>query len=294
MGTWGSGLYANDTSCDVRDTYIGCLQNGLGDQEAYEKTLLEMGECLEDEEEAPLFWYALAETQWKVGRLMPEVKEKALDWIEKGGGLSLWQESSTKGSGWQKTLDKLKVKLNSPVPRRKAVRKPKVVDQNLWNINDLYAYRFPEGKPECADIAGKYIVLQKIGEDTDFTPGKKMRIHAYNKLFDQLPTINDLQNVCLLPMDKLARLNNPEKPPRHPELVMNALMYLNRKADYPEAQLTFIGNQEGLPNTTPLHYSCYLFGWDSIYTWLADYYHDWHNVEYENLGNGTYRYIDKK
>ena len=31
-----------------------------------------------DDEEEPSFWFALADTQWKYGRLLPEVKEKAI------------------------------------------------------------------------------------------------------------------------------------------------------------------------------------------------------------------------
>ena len=86
MGAWGTSLYANDSTCDVRGTYTKLLENQVGSQEAYEKTLEEYKEYIGDQDE-PLFWYALAETQWRVGRLMPEVKEKALHWIENDGGM---------------------------------------------------------------------------------------------------------------------------------------------------------------------------------------------------------------
>ena len=39
MGTWGTGLYANDCACDVRDIYTECLQNQLSNEEAYKETL---------------------------------------------------------------------------------------------------------------------------------------------------------------------------------------------------------------------------------------------------------------
>jgi len=74
MGTWGAGLYDNDISCDVRDTYIEFLKDKLSNQESYEKTLNMYQECIGDIDDEPLLWFALAETQWKVGRLMPEVK----------------------------------------------------------------------------------------------------------------------------------------------------------------------------------------------------------------------------
>ena len=113
MGAWGTGLYANDTTCDVRSTYMDFLQEQLSNQEAYEKTYEMYKDCIGDIDEEPLFWFALAETQWKVGRLMPEVKVKALEWIEKEGGVLLWEDSPVGSSGWKKTLEKLKATLET-------------------------------------------------------------------------------------------------------------------------------------------------------------------------------------
>ena len=90
------------------------MEKGLSNQEAYDKTLENCKDFLGNEDDEPLFWFALAETQWKVGKLIPEVKTKALDWLEKGGELALWNESKNSGKGWQKTLDKLRKKLETP------------------------------------------------------------------------------------------------------------------------------------------------------------------------------------
>ena len=83
-----------------------------------------------DEHEEPLLWFALAETQWKVGRLVPEVKDKALEWIKKNGGLEPWLEEGGKGTGWHKTLEKLKQKLESPMPAEKKIKKPERIDMH--------------------------------------------------------------------------------------------------------------------------------------------------------------------
>ena len=74
MGTWGSNLYANDLTSDVRDVYMGFIKEQLSNQDSYEKTLETFVECIGDEDEEPLFWFALADTQWKIGRLNPVVK----------------------------------------------------------------------------------------------------------------------------------------------------------------------------------------------------------------------------
>lgn len=133
MGIWGSGLYANDSACDVRDSYMKLLESGYSNSEAYKKLIQDFQEYIGDEDE-PFFWFALADTQWRMGRLSLEVKEKALEWIDKNGGLELWEESSNGGLGWKKTLQNLKLKLLSPMPLEKKIRKPQEINNNLWNM----------------------------------------------------------------------------------------------------------------------------------------------------------------
>ena len=154
MGTWGASLYANDTTCDVRDAYIKYLQNQLSNEEALTKIMKDFEELMGDEDDEPLFWFALAETQWKVGRLTSEVKDNALRWIEKEGGVALWEDSGTSAVGWKKTLGNLKEKLESPMRSEKKIRKPDVIDQNLWNIGDVYAYQFHTEKSKEKDTYG--------------------------------------------------------------------------------------------------------------------------------------------
>ena len=74
MGVWGSTLYANDTTLDVRDGYMDYLKDQLSNKEAYEKILEDFEELMGDEDAEPLFWFALAETQWKVGRMTTKIQ----------------------------------------------------------------------------------------------------------------------------------------------------------------------------------------------------------------------------
>ena len=96
MGYWGSGLYANDTGMDVRDTYMDLLQDGMDDETAWNTMLKKFSEYINTDEEA-LFWYAAADTQWRLGRLRPEVRDKAMMWLARQGGLELWADSTSKG-----------------------------------------------------------------------------------------------------------------------------------------------------------------------------------------------------
>ena len=77
MGMWNAKLYGNDTTSDVRAVYIDYLKKGISNDDAYKKTYEEFRELLGTDEEG-LFWLALADTQSSLGRLMHDVKEKAL------------------------------------------------------------------------------------------------------------------------------------------------------------------------------------------------------------------------
>ena len=59
------------------------------------------------------------------GRLLPEVKEKAIYFLSQGDELERWKNSG--GEAWKNTLDKLKEKLLSPQPPEKSVEIPSVL-----------------------------------------------------------------------------------------------------------------------------------------------------------------------
>lgn len=271
MGAWGSGLYENDSTCDVRDTYMGLLGDGLSNVEAYKKTLEKLGEYIGDQDE-PLLWFALAETQWTVGRLLPEVKEKALELINRGGGLELWEESICECK-WKNTLENLKLKIQSPMPSEKKIRKPQEINNNFWDVNDVYAYRFQSGKN---DFVGKYMLIQKIGEGEEpFSGETMMRIHVLDRLFDEIPTLDDIEGVRILPLDFPTRYNLNEE-----SIWMSALILMFKKSEYPAKYLTYIGNRQGPENN--IINKCVLT-WGNIETWLYEFHQLWQGIEYETV-----------
>jgi len=69
MGAWKAAVFSDDTACDVRDNYVDLIGDGLSGAEATKKLLREWAGSLDDPDEGPVFWLALAATQWKNGRL---------------------------------------------------------------------------------------------------------------------------------------------------------------------------------------------------------------------------------
>ena len=323
MGAWGSGLYSNDTTCDIRDTYMDYLKDQLSNQEAYDKIMKVYSDdsYAGDEDSEPLFWYALAETQWKVGRLMPEVKSKALEWIDNNGGLALWEESKSDVRGWKKTLEKLKVKLESEQPKERKLRKPIILNQNLWNMGDAYAYQFHTEESAKNGAFGKYMVIQKIGEepyssDEDII----MRVHVFDRLFDEVPTIEDVKGVRLLPLgyphskSSFSNINmntdieqikqtasyqtymelknhgySIDYPTSSRCLNMNITLGLMKKKDYPDDYLTYIGNTDIPANVVRRQRFSSDGSWFNMEGW-SRYFPLWQGIEYETIEEGVFMY----
>ena len=283
MGAWGSSLYANDTTCDVRDKYRKYLEEQLSNEEAYKKILEDFNDCMGDSDEEPLFWYALADSQWKVGRLTEDVKQKALDWIDKEGGIELWNESKSGPGGWKKTLDKLKTKLETEQPKEKRVKKPTLLFQNFWEIGDVYAYQFNTDISKKHGAYGKYMILQKIAEEPHFDrEGLVMRTHTFDRLFDAVPTLDDLKGLRLLPLEPP---NNTRNRPLH----MNHWLELTKKKEYPIEHLTFIGNMDIPLNNRRRDPSSSLDFWSHI-EYQSQYFQLWQNIEYKETEPGIFWY----
>lgn len=157
MGAWGTALFSDDTACDVRDTYREFVGDGLTGPEATKALLREWSASLDDPDESPVFWMALAATQWKCGRLEPSVLQQALDVIDSGSGLARWELGSKDFKRRKVVLEKLRAQLTSPQPPEKRIAK-RFRDTNDWKVGDLIAYRMQ---------SGRYVVLRTIGHHRD-------------------------------------------------------------------------------------------------------------------------------
>ena len=159
MGTWGTSLYDNDSTSDIRGDFLDKLKRGKTNEEAT-KELVDENMNTGDTEEEPLFWFALADTQWNYGRLLPEVKEKALFYLSQDKEWERWRESEQqKQAAWKMTLETLKRKLESPQPPIKKISKYRFCHCK-WDMGDVFAYRFTSNysKEKCLD--GKYVIFR--------------------------------------------------------------------------------------------------------------------------------------
>lgn len=166
MGIWGVRLYQNDVALDTKEEYIQLLRGGNSDEEALKKVVDKNKEIINDEIDGPVFWLALAETMWKMGRLTEEVKQKALKVIEDGEDIKNWKELAEfpeQIKTRQNELNRIKEKLNKEMPKARKLKKE--VGFNCgWKNGDVYAYQITEKDTKHKEFIGRYLLFRKIGE----------------------------------------------------------------------------------------------------------------------------------
>jgi hypothetical protein len=181
MGTWGVGLYAGDTACDVRDTWLKKVRQGAPPEVATRELVEEWSSG----DQEPLFWLALADTQWKWGRLEKWVREEARRVLAAGADLELWQDSKELEAR-KRVFDRLAAQLKEPPPPPKPIRvRGDAID---WKRGQLWSYRTLDGKyavlrvcafdPECGLAGAPLVELLDVALDTLPAAGALKQIGA--------------------------------------------------------------------------------------------------------------------
>lgn len=142
MGAWGPALFSDDVACDVRDDYGELITDGLDDAEATPQMLANWAGQLQDHDDGPVIWLALAVTQSKLGRLDPDIAAQALEILNAGADLDRWAEAGPKMQARRRAaLDEARAQLTGPQPPRRLLRHP----TTTLLARDVLACRTREG-----------------------------------------------------------------------------------------------------------------------------------------------------
>lgn len=145
MGVWGTGIFASDTACDVRDEYRELIEDGVDDAKALRQTAKKFRKYFDSPEEGTAALVAFAVTQSKIGRLDPTIRDRALAAIDQGGDLHVWERDSPKDVGKRRAaLAKARTQLVGPQPTRKRLGPPKRASIDL-EPGDVLALDVPAG-----------------------------------------------------------------------------------------------------------------------------------------------------
>ena len=164
MGTWRAELYQDDVAEDVRDYYKNQLRKGKSGAEVTLELIDDYNCEIFDTDDAPIFWFALADTQWNLGRLEEHVKLEALRHIKDGADLRRWEEENPKLAKVRaKVHIDLEQKLQSPQPPEKKISIQRLYKCE-WNVGDVFAYPLESEYAKEKRLFGKYLLLQKAFE----------------------------------------------------------------------------------------------------------------------------------
>lgn len=239
MGSWGPKLYQDDMAEDIRDYYKEQLKIGKTNEEVT-KEIIESNEAIiSDEDEAPVFWFALADTQWSLGRLLPFVKDKALEYLKNRSNLKRWENEAINQREYkdrEKVLQELEQKLISPMPPEKKISQHKLYKCE-WKIGDVFSYRLESDYAKEKGLSNKYLLIRKAYEDV-WWPGHTVPIIYVQITKDEkIPTSKD--EVSKLEYIQTSRSEGLPK--------YLTTMISTSKRVIPTKRLTFIGNYVDLP-----------------------------------------------
>jgi len=91
MDIKGTKIYSDSLASSVRDDYQTLLAFGVSDEEA-EKIILKGYENFIGTEYESIFWISFAYTQWRLGRLSKDIKDKVIEVIDSGEDLKKWKK----------------------------------------------------------------------------------------------------------------------------------------------------------------------------------------------------------
>jgi hypothetical protein len=129
-------------ACDIRDHYRQLLEDGAEDREATRLTLEKFQAHLAEADSIVLIAFAV--TQSKLGRLEPDVRDRALAVIDAGADLALWKRENPKLLPKRRAVfEKTRAQLTGPQPARKRVRPPKRTPCGLA-AGDVLALTLPQ------------------------------------------------------------------------------------------------------------------------------------------------------
>ena len=218
MGAWNASINGNDTAQELKSEYQAAfiyndVETALAKIDTYVRSMFDES----DEEEWSCYFYSLAEFMWKHGILTEDVRARAIDMIDSGFGLEIWElEGTSTLNKRKKVLAEFRGKLLSPQPPKKKIRfnlhmKPifqtgDLVALQLKTLDKHYPAHSKLGEDIFKGYDGKYIVLRKVGDEisqySSIEPQLKdywAKFQLYNAIFDDCPSAEQLRNVPFVP-----------------------------------------------------------------------------------------------
>ena len=142
MAVDGVKIIDSDDGYDIYNSIVERYKDGENADKIIEDILTEEDNFCTDDFYREIYWTAVAYSLWKIGHLSDDIRDRALEIIEKGAD-EFWLEIDSKAlSQRQKVLDKLAVQLQSENPKPIKVPKSRVKRKPYFQKGDVLAVKF--------------------------------------------------------------------------------------------------------------------------------------------------------
>jgi hypothetical protein len=209
MGAWGPGIFSNDTSSDVRGEFREMIEDGLSTEEATAKLISGWGQAAEDPDDRTSLWTGLAATQYLLGRLLPHVRDKAIEVINAGGDLHLWAETGPTAPQKEPVKVKPPTKILSPVEPGQTVEW-KLPDGRVAHLKVLAVKAWRQGSYPILEIVdfrgGTYMQEQPSLGRTAARPREPARFAVIEARRKHVPKQDELR---VIKRDRVGPVDDP-------------------------------------------------------------------------------------
>jgi hypothetical protein len=196
LGVWGTGLFSDDVACDVRDHYRELLEDGVEDAAAITSTVEKYRAYLEEPNGVALLAFAV--TQSKLGRLDPDIRDRALAVLDRGADLEMWERDNPKLVPRRRAvLEKARAQLIGQQPPRKRLRPPKRIGSGLV-AGDVLALALPQRVTLLRVVRvrshrlGETPVLEELDFEGTEVPARDALEHIGPKTTDPVALVDPL------------------------------------------------------------------------------------------------------
>ncbi len=274
MGSWGPGLYQNDIAEDIKDYYNDQLRRGKKSEEITHELINQNHDIIFDNDDAPIFWFALADTQWNLGRLENSVKEKALFYLNLDNDFLYREVENIKFANKRySVLKALKEKLLTQPPKEKKITPYKFYHCE-WKIGDIYAYQLTSEYAEQEALFNKYLFFVKVGEK-EWHPGHIIPVvYFYQIVSEKILTLKEIVKLPYIP-----QFYTPKAYKDNPNMQkLYRLSFLSTsKRIIPNKQLTFLGNIETVKHIDNESLNSFDVSWKDFENYIVDNFQNWNN-----------------
>ncbi|MBP6238655.1 MAG: hypothetical protein KA536_21060 [Saprospiraceae bacterium] len=197
MGTWGTGISSNDTYADIYEQFNDLYNEGLSVPDITKRLIYENQETINLEEDAPNFWFAIANGQWECKELDIEIFSKVEQIIKSGEDIRIWKELDaspadikTREKVLSKFLSKLQTEKDKPKRRTK-----KRFYNSIYQKGDCLTYLMDNGNyggafvltdEQQTESGTNYIAITTIDKQTKPTLDDFKSAEVYVKRVNEI------------------------------------------------------------------------------------------------------------